>query len=169
MSETAAAKAILAPFCKGPITLDMGFGGDLIVPHALGFDMPQPYTKVAGERQTFKGDCRDLSFLCDESVDQIFSSHLLEDFTFKQLPKILIEWRRVLKTGGLLITNCPDQQIYSKHCSDTGQPYNESHKEPTFGLKTFKELALKPSGPWMVEFEQPVAEPYSFYIVVSKQ
>ena len=168
MSETAACRPILAPFCTGPLTLDMGFGGDLIVPHALGFDMPQPYTKVAGEKQTFKGTCKDLSFLCDESVDQIYSSHLLEDFSYKELVRILTEWRRVLKVGGLLVTNCPDQPIYVKYCADNNHPYNEAHLEPTFGLETFKERVLKPTGPWSVEFEQPVAEPYSWYLVVKK-
>lgn len=168
MSETAAARPILAPFVKGPLILDMGFGGDLIVPEALGFDMPRPYTKVAGEKQTFKGDCGDLSFLCDESVDTIASSHLLEDFSYKRLIRILAEWRRVLKVGGVLITNCPDQAIYSRYCRENNHPYNEAHLEFDFSLETFKEKVLKPTGPWEIEFEQPVALPYSWYLVVKK-
>jgi SAM-dependent methyltransferase len=168
MSETAAARPILAPFVKGPLVLDMGFGGDLIVPEALGFDMPNPYTKVSGEKQTFKGDCGDLSFFCDESVDTIASSHLLEDFSYKRLVRILTEWRRVLKVGGVLITNCPDQPTYDKYCNDFGHPRNLAHLEPDFSLNKFKEKVLKPTGPWEVIFQQPVALPYSWYLVVKK-
>ena len=168
MSETAAARAILAPFVEGPLILDIGFGGDLIVPEALGFDMPQPYTKVSGDKQTFKGTCKDLSFLCDESVSTISSSHLLEDFSYKELIKILTEWRRVLKPNGVLITNCPDQQIYSKYCVENNHPYNEAHLEEDFSLENFKEKVLAPTGPWLIEFEQPVALPYSWYLVVRK-
>lgn len=168
MSETALARPILAPFVKGPLILDMGFGGDLIVPEALGFDMPQPYTKVSGDSQTFKGTCKDLSFLCDQSVDTIHASHLLEDFSYKTLVKILAEWRRVLKPDGVLIVNCPDQPTYVKYCRENNHPYNEAHLEPTFSLATFKERVLRPTGPWEVIFEQPVALPYSWYLVVKK-
>lgn len=166
MSETALAKPVLAQYCQG-LGLDLGFGGDKIVPSALSFDTDPPYTHVGGDKQILKGDCRNLSFLCDESVDYLYSSHLLEDFWFKELDGILREWRRVLKVGGLLVTCCPDQQVYAKHCEVTGQPYNLAHKEALFSLSTFTE-ALTKVGNWETVYANPLVNTYSFHLVVRK-
>lgn len=166
MSETALARPILAPYCQG-LGLDLGFGGDAIVPHALTFDTDPPYTHVGGDKQILKGHCRDLGFLCDESMDYLYSSHLLEDFWFAETQEILTEWRRVLKTGGLLVTCCPDQAVYVKHCEKTGQPYNMAHKEPTFSLSTFTEVVMR-TGVWEVVYEDPLVATYSFHSVLRK-
>jgi ubiquinone/menaquinone biosynthesis C-methylase UbiE len=168
VSETAASREILAPYCVG-LGLDLGFGGDAVVPTALTFDMPRPYTNVGGDRQILRGDCRNLSFLCDESLDYLYSSHLLEDWTYHDLATIILpEWRRVLKTGGLLITNCPDQQRFLAHCERTGQGLNLAHKEPDFSLHTFKHNALYLVGPWETVFEQAEHGAYSWLLTVRK-
>ncbi len=44
----------------------------------------------------------------DESVEEIRASHILEHFDFRQVPKALEEWRRVLKPGGRLRISVPD-------------------------------------------------------------
>jgi predicted SAM-dependent methyltransferase len=166
MSETAAARHILAPYCKG-LGLDLGFGGDKVVPEALSFDLHQKYTHVGGDAQILQGDCRNLSFICDGVLDYCYSSHLLEDLWFHELKQTLAEWRRVLKPGGLLITLCPDQQVYSFHCQRTGQPYNEAHKEPTFSLSTFTEVA-RSVGNWETVLEIPLFNTYSFVSILRK-
>lgn len=44
----------------------------------------------------------------DNSVDEIRASHILEHFSFEEVPQALEEWRRVLKPGGRLRIAVPD-------------------------------------------------------------
>jgi predicted SAM-dependent methyltransferase len=167
MSETAHGREYLAPYCEG-LGLDIGFGGDAIVPHAITMDAHTPYTQVGGDKQILRGHCEDLSGFCDESLDFIYSSHLLEDFSYIHLRRILTEWRRVLKVGGRVITNCPNQKTFLAHCSRTGQGVNDAHHEPDFSIENFEEKVLGPTGPWETVFRMPEAHNYSWYLVVEK-
>lgn len=49
-----------------------------------------------------------LDFLNDNSVDLIYSCHLLEHFRRYQIPVVFREWYRVLKRGGILRLAVPD-------------------------------------------------------------
>jgi hypothetical protein len=168
MSETKHARPILSQYCTG-MGLDIGFGGDAIVPTAITFDQPKPYCpSLAGHTQILRGSCKDLSMFCDCSLDYIYSSHLIEDFYYKDIIPMLLEWRRVLKIGGLLVTNCPDQQKFLAHCAKTGQQGNAAHKEQDFSLANFKSKILTKTGPWEEVFVQQEAGPYSWYLVVRK-
>jgi predicted SAM-dependent methyltransferase len=167
VSETAASREILAPYCAG-LGLDLGFGGDAVVPDALTFDMPRPYTNVGGDRQILRGDCRNLSFLCDESMDYLYASHLIEDWTYEDQVEIIREWRRVLRVGGLIIINCPDQQKFLAHCQRTGQGLNLAHKESTYSLETYKSRVLAQTGPWETVLEVPEHGAYSWLAVHRK-
>lgn len=44
----------------------------------------------------------------DNSIDEIYSRHLIEHFTLKEFLKVLVEWNRVLKVGGKLHIICPN-------------------------------------------------------------
>jgi len=46
--------------------------------------------------------------LNDESVEEIFSSHVIEHFSWREVKDVLIEWLRVLKKGGKLEMITPD-------------------------------------------------------------
>ncbi len=50
----------------------------------------------------------DLSIFGNDSVDQIYASHVLEYFSLKDVGRVLSEWRRVLKPGGILKIAVPD-------------------------------------------------------------
>lgn len=168
MSETAAARPILAPFCEG-FGIDIGFGGTAIKPDAITFDMHKGYCpSLEGHKQILRGDARQMNFICDEVFDYVYSSHLLEDFTYKELEKVLKEWRRILKTGGVLVTNCPDQQKFLAHCAATGQGLNLAHKEQDFSLNNFRNIVNK-IGSWEEVFVEPNAGPYSWYLVLRKK
>jgi SAM-dependent methyltransferase len=79
--------------------LDIGFGGDLIVPNAKGFDFEH-------------GDAQFLTELKDELFDFVYSSHTLEHMPN---PRIALEnWYRVLKKGGYLIIYIPHRDLYEK-------------------------------------------------------
>jgi hypothetical protein len=169
MSETAASRDILAPYCSERWGCDLGFGGDPVVEHAITFDMPRPYTSVGGSRQILKGDCRDLSCFQSGSMDWLYSSHLLEDFSYTELREVILpEWRRVLRPGGLLVTNCPDQQRFLSHCARTGQPGNNAHLEQDFSLETFERYVLCHTGPWQTILREPEHGAYSWLLVVRK-
>lgn len=168
MSETKAARPILAKFCEG-VGIDIGFGGSAIVPTAITFDMNKGYCdSLEGHRQILRGDCKSFPYICDEAFDYVYSSHLLEDFSYKELIPILREWRRILRKDGLLITNCPDQQKFLAHCAKTGQPLNLAHKEQDFSLNKFRDIANK-AGSWEEVFVEPNAGAYSWYLVLRKK
>lgn len=49
-----------------------------------------------------------LSFIGDNSVDLIYNCHVLEHFKRREVIKVLSEWLRVLKPGGILRIAVPD-------------------------------------------------------------
>ena len=51
----------------------------------------------------------------DNSVDEIFASHLIEHFDFKEAFDVIREWKRVLKEGGVLVLETPDLLSLCKH------------------------------------------------------
>jgi predicted SAM-dependent methyltransferase len=168
VSETAAARSVLAPYCTG-MGIDIGFGGSAITPTAITFDMPCMYCPpLEGHRQHLRGDATKLSFICDEAFDYIYSSHLIEDFYYEELIAIIIEWRRVLIHSGVLILNCPDQKRFLDHCERTGQSLNCNHKEIDFSCQHFIDRVLVLTGSWDIVFKNPDVPPYSWYLVARK-
>lgn len=170
MSETAASREIFAPYCKG-VGLDMGFGGDLVVPNALGYDYPKSYTNVGQDLQTFRGDCADTSGFCDNCMDFIHASHICEDWYYQQLRETVIPaWHRILKPGGYLLVNCPDQARYLavNERNGTMDKINLAHKEPDMSLTTWKEHVINQTGPWEIVFEQDNFGDYSWLMIAKK-
>lgn len=49
-----------------------------------------------------------LGFIVDNSASLIYASHVLEHFSRQEVPRVLREWRRVLKPGGVLRLAVPD-------------------------------------------------------------
>lgn len=54
----------------------------------------------------------------DNSVEEIRASHILEHFSFREVPQALEEWKRVLKPGGKLRVSVPDFQKIVAHYDD---------------------------------------------------
>ena len=79
--------------------LNLGCGG-LAVPGFIGVDLYD-------DRAEVKMDIKALTYE-DNSVDEIFSSHVIEHFDFWEAIKVLKEWHRVLKPGGILDIETPD-------------------------------------------------------------
>lgn len=165
MSETAKCRERLAPYCSGS-GLDLGFGGDPIVPWAICFDLPKPYAQEGPHPQHLAGDARDLSMFADNSLDFVFSSHLLEDF--EDTDAVVREWARVLKPGGNLVIYCPDEQRYRKVCAETGQVYNEAHKNAYFCLDHVRRAISKLRDLYVVHSIDFIDD-YSFEVVARKR
>lgn len=49
-----------------------------------------------------------LSFISDDTVDLIYNCHVLEHFKRRDVEKVLCEWKRTLKPGGILRISVPD-------------------------------------------------------------
>ncbi len=60
-----------------------------------------------------------LSFVGDGTVDLIYNCHVLEHFKRREVHKVLSEWLRVLKPGGILRISVPDFaslcEVYQHH------------------------------------------------------
>jgi len=166
-SEMSTSAKYFYKFCEG-LGIEMGFGGFALKKDSLTMDLPNAYTSVGDDKQILRGHCGDLSGFCDESLSWIASAHLLEDFAYAECVKIIAEWRRVLKPGGYIMTNCPSQSRFIAHCAKTGQPGNDAHVEGSFSLETFRSEILAKTGPWTEVFVKPEHGPYSFLIVVQK-
>ncbi len=163
-SETSKCRARLAPFCTG-YGMDIGPGGDPIVPAAVRMDLDKPYSHVGSMPVQLGGDCTDLKWFRDEVLDYVYSSHVLEDF--EDTSAVMREWLRVIKPGGRMIIFCPDEQVYRNHCRQTGQPYNTCHVHADFSLAFVKERLAQMGGTKIIH-EDPLVDIYSWEIVVEK-
>ena len=63
-----------------------------------------------------------LDMFIDDSVDLIYASHCLEHFKYSEIDRVLSEWNRVLKPGGVLRLSVPDFDKLLDIYSDTGDP-----------------------------------------------
>lgn len=163
-SETSKCRPRLLRYCVGS-GVDLGPGGDPITETAIRIDLPQPYSHVGLFPPQLTGDATKLIWFRDACLDYVYSSHLLEDF--EDTEPALIEWLRVLKPGGHLILFCPDEQVYRKHCRNTGQPYNQMHKQPDFSLAKVDGILAR-IGQSTTIHAVPLIDVYSWELVAKK-
>lgn len=163
-SETAKVRNELAKFCLGD-GLDIGFGGDPILPSAITVDLPCSYANYAQAPQHLHGDAQCLRWFADESMDYIYSSHLLEDFP--NTAAVIDEWLRVLRVGGRLVLFLPDEQLYRAECAKAGKPSNRHHVHADFSMKTLKAI-FSGRGDVRILHEKSPSSIYSFELVVEK-
>lgn len=79
----------------GKVYLNLGCG-EASAAEFINIDV-EPYPNIHHIQ-----DITELSNFADDSVDMVYASHVLEHIPKDKLIKTLQEWRRVLKTGGLL-------------------------------------------------------------------
>lgn len=84
-------------------------GGRITVPGWEIFDaLPGPHVDHLG-------NAKDLSRFSDGSFDDIYASHVLEHFDYKdELLGTLMEWIRVLKPSGRLFVSVPDLDVLAR-------------------------------------------------------
>jgi len=139
MSETSSCRSRLSEYCVGYNGLDVGYGGDPIIPSAICIDRAEDDGRRShvGQHPThLVGDATKLSWFKSNSLDWVYSSHVLEDFD--DTAAVLEEWLRVIKPGGNLILFLPDQAVYAAHCKTHGTLPNLAHKHADFGLSYMK-------------------------------
>ncbi len=163
VSETSKCRDSLARFCVGD-GLDVGFGGDPITPNAIAMDLPRRYANYSSFPQHLHGEANNLHWFRDNSLDFVYSSHVLEDFD--DTAGVLKEWFRVIRPGGYLVLYLPDEQAYREHCRKQGKPPNAHHIHEHFSLDYVK--SCLPSEGASIEHEQFPVGVYSFELVVRK-
>jgi SAM-dependent methyltransferase len=146
--------------------LDIGHGGDPIVPWAATVDKGDVHMSNCGEHPTnFSGDASHLPWFTDGALDWIYSSHCLEDF--EDTESVLREWLRVLRVGGRLVLLLPDQRRYVAHCIADGTEPNGAHKHGDFGLTYMEAIAARIGGLREV-FRWDPGEGYNFAVAYEK-
>jgi SAM-dependent methyltransferase len=88
-------------YCNGA-GLDIGYGGDLLAPNCLGYDIED-------------GNAQLLDGIGTETYDFVYSSHTLEHMYNPM--EALQNWWRVVKPGGYLILYIPHRDLYEKKMS----------------------------------------------------
>lgn len=171
-SEVETCRQRLARYCVGN-GIDIGFGGDPIVPSAICLDRCEgdALRKVWPNSTPthLVGDAHQLYWFKDCVLDYVFSSHCLEDF--EDTESVMREWLRVIKHGGVLVLFCPDEVFYKRNSEAAGQTPNQAHKHANFSLEYLKKILEIEGMPKTtpVHYLFPVPNnAYSFDMVVQK-
>lgn len=86
---------------EGKIFINLGCG-DIASPEFINVDVrPAPHVH-------YVCDVTDLSIFEDNWTDLVYACHILEHISHRELKKVLWEWRRILKPGGILRLSVPD-------------------------------------------------------------
>ena len=91
--------------------IDIGCGGDPVMPDAMGFDVKD-------------GDANFISKHVHEQFDYVFSSHCLEHMTDPH--NALFEWWKLVKPGGYMFVIVPDEDLYEQ--GHWPSKYNPDHR-----------------------------------------
>jgi predicted SAM-dependent methyltransferase len=158
----------------GEINLHLGCGF-VIHPKFINVDL------LAAPHIHYQISIDKLSPFEDNSVNLIYASHCLEHFPHAKVPKVLCEWFRVLKKGGILRLSVPDfdllLNIYKKNGNniDTilailmgGQDYEHNFHMTTFtnfsAEKLLKRTGFKEIRQWQPNScEMTTFNDYSVY------
>lgn len=126
--------------------LDLGCGLEKVWPHVIGVDNGHHWGKGAAEIKVESAD--KLPLFADESMNFVFSSHLLEHMV--DAKAALAEWWRVLKVGGCLIIYVPHKDLYPQ-CGTFGA--NPDHKHD-FNNADVIELMKEVGDDWRMRVDE---------------
>lgn len=90
------------------ITLNVGCGDRTFDEYPKGYKCINFDSRKDLKRVDEVGDVRDLSRFPDGYFDMILASDIIEHFPIAETNKILTEWKRVLKVGGVIEFRLPD-------------------------------------------------------------
>ena len=121
--ESRKIKYLIPRYTRGRV-LEIGCGTEKAFPHFIGIDNGHHFGKGAAD---IIGNADKLELIADNSMDAVFSSHVLEHMQYMQAA--LDEWGRVIKPGGYLVLYVPSGNLYPK-CGEPGA--NPDHKHDIY-------------------------------------
>ena len=163
--EAAKVRWEIAEYTRGRV-LDLGCGTNKCYPHFIGVD--NGHHAQFGLRikpDVFIKSCEKLDLFASQSMDGVFSSHLLEHFEHEKIPGILKEWLRVVKPGGHLVLYVPDDTEYPK----VGDPHANPDHKVNLNYEYVVE-AMREAGSWdLIDFQKRNADDeYSLLFVFKR-
>jgi ADP-heptose:LPS heptosyltransferase len=155
----------LVPYTRGR-GIDLGSGPGRAFPHFIGVDNKKDtdlFTKQNQARPDVVAEASNMDMFASESLDFVFSSHLLEHIV--DYKKVLRECWRVLKVGGRLVLYLPHKDFYPNLGKPGGNP---DHKHDF--LPGDITSAMRDVGSWDLIRNEPRTEDdeYSFFQVYTK-
>lgn len=132
-AESFKVKYDVVPYTRGKV-LDLGAGPVPTFPHWIRVDNLDAVTRFGADMQGPRAphlvaDCARLSdSIQDESVDAIFSSHLLEHID--DTVATLKDWWRCIKAGGHLVLYLPHADFYPRMGQDGSNPDHKHDFHP---------------------------------------
>jgi SAM-dependent methyltransferase len=84
-----------------PVKIELGSG-----PHGEPGFTHVDVVKVGNVE--LEADARYLDWLLDDQVDELYSAHIVEHFSYTEVDSVLKEWGRVLRPGGKITIKMPD-------------------------------------------------------------
>jgi ADP-heptose:LPS heptosyltransferase len=170
-NESAKIKYEIVPYTRGR-GLDLGCGMYKCFPHFIGVDNYKQWGKLSPADEyglkmnvDIRCDCEKLEPFANQSMDFVFSSHLLEHVEDPQA--VLAEWWRVIKHNGYLVLYLPHADFYPNVGEEGANPDHKHDFKPQDIIQMMKEV-----GYWdLVRSEnrsQPDDNEYSFLQVYQK-
>lgn len=158
--ESRKIKYLLPKYTRGQV-LEIGCGQEKAYQHFIGYDSGHHFGKGAAD---IVGDAARLSLIADESLDAVFSSHVLEHM--EDMQAAVNEWGRVIKPGGYLCLYVPSANLYPL-CGQEGA--NPDHKHDIYP-EDLRRLLEESEHPWLLEEfeERGEADEYSIFAVARK-
>ena len=148
------------------LVLDIGCGPHKTFPHFIGIDN-RVDTRLFGiqmDPDLTVPDASELPLIASDSVDAVFSSHLLEHIEDHE--KALREWWRVIKPGGYLILYLPDKDLYPNIGKEGANPDHKHDFERDDIIHAMHDI-----GHWTLLRNEQRSEDreYSFFQVFQKR
>lgn len=157
--------AFIVPYTRGR-GLDLGCGMRKAWPHMIGVDSGHHFGQGAADIMI--DDATDLGLFADNSLDFVFSSHLLEHI--EDTRKALREWWRIIRPGGYLVLYLPHRDLYPKIGDEGANPDHKHDFVPQDIIDHMVALAGDGEDGWsLVECEdRSETNEYSFFQVYRK-
>ena len=154
----------VAPYLKGR-GVDLGAGLFKVLPQAISVDNGnhEQFNQFAHPDLRVE-TCEKMDILASQSMDFVYSSHLLEHIENWQAA--LTEWWRILKVGGSLVLYLPHADFYP-HCGEPGA--NPDHKHDFLPITIVNFMETLSGWDLLENQERNNDDEYSMLLVFNKQ
>lgn len=163
-NESQKVKYDIVPYTRGK-GLDLGCGPFKAYPHFIGVDNGHHDAQFGWQNKAdvIVETCEKLDLFATQSLDFVFSSHLLEHID--DTKKALKEWFRVIRAGGYLVLYLPHKDLYPNVGEPGANPDHKHDFHPDDIIEVMKEV-----GGWdlIVNQDRNEENEYSFLHIYKK-